>query len=203
MEQAHGHIAERSFLEMTRHVGGGLHVERLGFLDQRVHDVDLAPRGDLIAKEFLDLGTLRVGPRDGDDGPASGRQLVEDGDVEIAVEREGKRARNRRRRHDEQVGTLGLAAQARALLDAEAVLLVDDGEPEILERHAFLHERVGADRARDGPVGERRPARGALARLERGGERASTSRPSGSSRRRNVPKCCSARISVGAITAAW
>ena len=36
-------------------------------------------------------------------------------------------------------------AQGRALQDAEAVLLVDDREPQLAERDVLLHERVRAD----------------------------------------------------------
>src|SRR2546426_9182886 len=98
------------------------------------------------------------------------RQLVEDRDVEVAVERQGERSRDRRGRHHEEVGVLALAAEPGALLDAEPVLLVHDGEAEAAELHTFLHERVRADDARDVPRGDPRPARGALARLERRGE---------------------------------
>jgi len=73
-------------------------------------------------------------------------------------------------RHHEEVGVLALAAEPGALLDAEPVLLVHDGEAEAAELHTFLHERVRADDARDVPRGDPRAARGALARLERRGE---------------------------------
>ena len=39
-----------------------------------------------------------------------------------------------------------LAAQREALRDAEAMLLVDDREAELRDLHAFLEQRVGADR---------------------------------------------------------
>ncbi len=64
-----------------------------------------------------------------------------------------------------------LGAQPRALLDAEAVLLVDDRQPEAIEVHALLEEGVRADRERGLPVRElleRRRARPrALAAEER------------------------------------
>ena len=53
---------------------------------------------------------------------------------------------NGRGRHDEQVrGLLALAAQGVALLDAEAVLLVDDDQAEVVELHLVLDQGVGAD----------------------------------------------------------
>ena len=51
-----------------------------------------------------------------------------------------------------------------ALLDAEAMLLVDDHEREPLERHAFLEQRVRADDDGRAPAGDRRERRCANAR---------------------------------------
>ena len=69
-----------------------------------------------------------------------------------------------------EVRMLALGAQARPLLHAEAVLLVDDDEAEAPELDALLDEGVRAHRARDLPGGEGRAARRALARLEGGRE---------------------------------
>ena len=56
-------------------------------------------------------------------------------------------------------GRLALGAERLALLDAEAVLLVDDGEPELAERRRLLHQRVRADDEQRlaGSRGARRP----------------------------------------------
>ena len=80
--------------------------------------------------------------------PAPRRQLPQDGDVEVAVGRERQRARDRRGGHVQHVrgeAGRGLAVERAALVDAEAVLLVDhrDGEP--VERDRLLDQRVGAD----------------------------------------------------------
>ena len=47
-----------------------------------------------------------------------------------------------------------LVGQGQALLDAEAVLLVDHGEGEILEHHILLKQRVGADDQRQAAIGK-------------------------------------------------
>ena len=73
------------------------------------------------------------------------RPLVEQAEIEVAVQRERERARNRRGGHEQHVGRLALGAERLALLHAEAVLLVDDGEPEPRERRGLLHQRVRAD----------------------------------------------------------
>ena len=87
-------------------------------------------------------------------GAAPGRHLVDLRDVEITVEGQGERARNRGRRHHQNIGLVALRLQDLALLDAEAVLLVDDGEPEPLEGDAALDEGVGADGDLHRTVGE-------------------------------------------------
>ena len=68
-----------------------------------------------------------------------------------------------------------LGAEVHALADAEAVLLVDDGEAEVVEGHVGLEEGVGADQDRGVAVGER--ARACAARS------APLSRPVSRSRR--------------------
>src|SRR2546422_5574336 len=46
-----------------RHIGGGLEVDQLRFLDERVDDVDLAPVGDLRLQEVVDLPASRLRAR--------------------------------------------------------------------------------------------------------------------------------------------
>ena len=74
--------------------------------------------------------------------------MAQHGHVEVAVGGERERARDRRRRHVQHVRRepcRRLAVQRAALVDAEAVLLVDDGDREPVERHRALDQRVGAD----------------------------------------------------------
>ena len=73
------------------------------------------------------------------------RQLGEGRDLEVAVHGHRDGARDGGGRHDEHVRGAALRAQGVALLDAEAVLLVDDDEPEVGELHALRQQRVGAD----------------------------------------------------------
>ena len=70
---------------------------------------------------------------------------------------------NRRRGEQQHVGRIALVHQRRALLDAEAVLLVDHDEAEPLEADLFLHQRVGADDQRRVALDEAR-TRGTLVR---------------------------------------
>jgi hypothetical protein len=81
-----------------------------------------------------------------DDRDATGRQLGDRRDVEVAEHRHRDRARDRRRREHEHVGRHGaLATQRLPLFDAESVLLVDDHEPEVEELDRLAHQGVSAD----------------------------------------------------------
>ncbi len=117
--------------------------------DAWADDVGLAAGGDLLADAFpraIEPARL-LGRRDdrGQDRGPAGRQFGQRGDLEVPEHRHRDRARDRRRRHDEQVRRLRrLVAQRVALFDAEAVLLVDDDEAQVGELHLVLDQRVGA-----------------------------------------------------------
>lgn len=105
--------------------------------------------GDFLAKKFPDPGKMRLGGEARLDGRTAGGKLVENGDVEVAVEGERERARNGRGGQDEDVRRVavrgGFVHQALALEDAEAVLLVDGNEAEARELDLVFDEGVGAD----------------------------------------------------------
>ena len=104
---------------------------------------------------------------------AARRHFVDHRHVEIGVGRHRQGARDRRRGHHQlvrhQLAIAALVAQGQALVHAEAVLLVDDGQGQILAGHAFLHQGMRADhhaRRAGGDVGQHGGARlaGHLAR---------------------------------------
>ncbi len=147
VEEPHAALGKDLTLEPLRHLRGRAQVRGLRLLHEGTDHVDLPARRHLVAEEGIDLLPGPLPPSLRPYGLAAGRQLVEHGNLEIAVEGEGERAGNRCGRHHENVGALGLAAKRRAMPDAEAVLLVDHGQPESLEGHASLHQRVRADGA--------------------------------------------------------
>ena len=81
----------------------------------------------------------------GVDRLAAGRLFAQLRDVHVAEIGQHQRARDRRRGQHQHVDGLALAGEREALVHAEAVLLVDDGEREIAERDLVLEQRVGAD----------------------------------------------------------
>src|SRR5258707_4798876 len=105
--------------------------------------------GDLAAERFPDAGEMLLGGHARDDGRAAGGQFIENGNVEIAVKSERKRARDGRGGEDENVRSVavsgGFVHQAFALEDAEAVLLVNGDEAEAGEGDVVFDEGVSAD----------------------------------------------------------
>ena len=144
-------------------LSGSGEVDDLGFRNERA--TEHPRRGDSAADRGDDL--LHGGNEAGGDGLSSGRLLVEDGHVHVAEIGEREGARNGRRGHDQHVDGGALAAERRAPMHPETMLLVNDGEAEIAELHIFLEQRVGADddvdralpRARAAHAGARCPCR--------------------------------------------
>ena len=82
---------------------------------------------------------------------------MQGGGVEVAVGGERERARDRRRGHVQDVRRHtfdALGVERLALLDPEAVLLVDHAEAEAGELHGRLDQRVGADDQAELAAGE-------------------------------------------------
>src|SRR5262249_59490621 len=75
----------------------------------------------------------------------TGRQFLNDRDIEIAEDSERNRARNRRRRHHQVMWIGSKLAETGALRDAEFVLLVDDDQAELAELNVFLDKRLRTD----------------------------------------------------------
>ena len=123
----------------------GFHGLRLRLFDNGVDHIGLAALVDLRLHEAVHLFDGVAGGVFGDDGLAAGRHLVDDADIEIAVHRHGEGARDGGGGHHENVGRDALLHEAEALQDAEAMLLVDDGEAEVLELDILLNQGVGAD----------------------------------------------------------
>ena len=142
---------------------------------------------------------VRIGIR-----PVGRRAQV--GDVEIGVEDLAQRARDGRGGHQQDVrgGPPAFASSCAALLDPEAVLLVDhDQRRGRRTSTGLLEQRVRPDHdRRPGPIAiglERR--RGVASALQRAGQQRRRGCPSGSRRPPSVTACCRASRSVGASSA--
>jgi len=115
--------------------------------DDWINDVSLAALRHLLADEIPNIAGTFFGNAARNDRRATGGKLVENTDVEIAVERESQRAGNGGGCHDQDVGLglIRLLHQLEALQDAETMLFVDDDEAEVVEFNFFFNEGVGTD----------------------------------------------------------
>src|SRR5438034_65036 len=80
---------------------GGFQLE-LRLLDDGINDVGLMAGGDFAAEKFPDAGEMLLSGHARDDGSAAGRKLIENGNVEVAIESERERARDGRGGKDER-----------------------------------------------------------------------------------------------------
>ena len=111
-----------------------------------------ASRG-LALERLLDELLVVVADVRADRAPALGRRL-DHGDVAQARERHVQGARDRRRAEREHVDLEPQLAQELLLRDPEALLLVDDHEPELLRDHVAREHAVRADQDVDLAGGE-------------------------------------------------
>ena len=113
-------------------------------LDPVVEEEGLAAACDLPLEGLLDQVLVELADVRPDRAPALGRRL-DDRDVPQARERHVERARDRRRREGEDVDLEAQLAQELLLGDAEALLLVDDHEPEVLRDHVSREHPMRPD----------------------------------------------------------
>ena len=113
-------------------------------IDAVVHVKDLAVAQELASDRGADLG-VRVGANEGQDRLAFLGRGLEDRHLANAGDRhlEGTRDGGGGHGQDVHVGAQGL--ERFLVLDAEALLLVDDDEAELLERNRAGQQRVSAD----------------------------------------------------------
>ncbi len=150
--------------EMRGEIGeprlGGGEVGGLGFVHQRTDPIDPAPLAQRMAEPLHHLVQAFRGDGAGVDRLAARRLLAQLADIHVAEIGEHQRARDRRRRHHQHVDRLALGGEREALVHAEAVLLVDDGEREIAEGDALLEQCMGADQQVDLAGARARPGAG-------------------------------------------
>ena len=112
---------------------------------------------------------MRLAGHARDDGRTPRRQFVDHGNVEVAVEREGKRARDWRGGQNEYVRGAavrrGLVHQPFALQDAESVLLVNRHKSQPPENDVIFDQRVRADHELRFPARDSSERRGLFRKL--------------------------------------
>ena len=131
------HVAEGPGLQPLSLGHRGRGGDGLRLLDGRAHHVDLPALGELLAHELVAGLALRLVDEPRDDRLPAGRRAGDDRHVEVAVHGERQGARDGRGGHVQDVRRAAVALAAPhervALLDAEAMLLVDDEQAEARE----------------------------------------------------------------------
>ena len=137
-------------------------VDLLGFIDQRADPVDALALVERAADRLLDLADARERNGAGVDRLAAGRLLAQFRDIHVTEIGQHQSARDRRRGEHQHVDSFAFLRQRQPLVHAEAVLLVDDGEREIVEGNVLLEQGMGAEQEID--VAEGEPVEDFLAR---------------------------------------
>ena len=147
VEDPDAQVGENLGLQRLRVLSDGFSLvgKRIVLSDHRADDVRLPPFGGKTAQKGINALVVAALHGKGVDALARRRQLVHDGNIQIAVDHQRERARNGRCRHDEKMRVFPLLRQRRALADAEAVLLVRDDETERLIGDVGREQCVRAD----------------------------------------------------------
>ena len=90
--------------ERLEHRRRRLEIDLLRLFDDRVDDVRLPPFLYLSVHERQHAVTRGLATKRRGDGTATRRPLIENAQIELAVQRERERSRNRRGRHEQYVG---------------------------------------------------------------------------------------------------
>ena len=138
-------MGTQPLLPFFKRLSGGLGLQRLTLLHQRINEISLATLRKLVLHKFRHVRLLRCDPHGGDDLATTGRLLIQQRHVQIAIDRHRQSPRNRGGRHDQHVRHDPLADQRRPLRHAEFVLLVDHYQSKILEGNRVIEQRVSAD----------------------------------------------------------
>ena len=146
VEQGHPQVREDGLLQGLCPGGGGLHVQLLVLLHRRAHHKALVPFGYLLADEGVDPGPVALPYQEGLHRLPSRGQLIQHGDLQVAIHQKGQGPGDGRCRHDQQMGGLSLGGKLAALTHAEAVLLIGDDKAQILKFGAVGDQGVGTHR---------------------------------------------------------
>ena len=154
MQQANAQAGQDALTQFVVHSRCRLDIERLALFNHRIHHVGLASGGNLFSQKRPDFIRTLVRDAPGHDGRATGRKLVEDADIQVAVKRERQRARNRGGGHDQRVrfGIISFRSvfrrffhQLEALQHAEAMLLIYDDQSQFGELYFFFDQGMRPD----------------------------------------------------------
>ena len=135
----------------------------LGRLDQSADPIRLLPRIQHAAHPLQNVRASFVTHDHRIDRLRAGGQLIDQRHIHVGVQRHGQSAWYGRGGEDELVRNAAFVAQRHALMHAEAMLFVDDGQGQVVKIDSLLEQRVGTNgNARTAVlngVGDRAPLR--------------------------------------------
>ena len=140
-----GIFGENPFLEPPGVGSGVLQVEFFRFFNEGIDDIDLPSLFDLFPQVPVEGFPQPSRHTLGSDRFPPGWQLVDDGQIHVAVQGHGEGAGDGGGGHHEDIGRRALADKFQALADPEPVLLVDDDETQVSKGDLFLKKGVGSD----------------------------------------------------------
>lgn len=117
----------------------------LAFLYHRADDVGLAALADLFLNKRIGLGAVGGSHHAVFNRKTHGRELVNDGNIQVTVYNNGQSPGNRGGAHNQNVRRIASCGQRFPLLHAEAVLLVCDDKAKVFVNHFLLDQGVGAN----------------------------------------------------------
>ena len=100
---------------------------------QRANQIRLPPGVQVLADERKRPGTLVAADEERIDLLASGGELIQDRQIQVAVNHQRQRAGDGRGAHHQQVGMVAFLCQGRPLGDPKAMLFVGDDQPQPVE----------------------------------------------------------------------
>ncbi len=112
-------------------VHSGARFDLVALFDQGINDKGLLSAFDLRADQRVSAFAFLRPQHMRCNRLASGRHLIHDAQVEIAIQRQRQRARDGRGGHHQQVRRAAFRAQQRALIYAETVLFIHHGQLQI------------------------------------------------------------------------
>ncbi len=144
VEQSYSAALERTLGQLLPHLDCRSQLQLLRLLDQGVDHVGLLALTKSLPDKLVDLLAALLRHPVGLD-PALLGQLIEDGDLEMAIQRQGDRPRDGGSTHHQDVQIFALPLQMGSLNHPKAVLLVDHRQAEALKAHLILDQGVGSD----------------------------------------------------------
>ena len=132
-----------------------MQLQRFALFNQRAHPIGLLPFFTGSQHKAFHFAAADVVDQTGFNRRAAGRQLVDDGNIEVGEKAHGQRTRNGGGGHHQLVYVAAFVFQGEALRHAEAVLLVHNHQAEVLEGYVVLKQGVRAHGQADAAVGQR------------------------------------------------